>query len=287
MTSIRREFEWDLIISPKVALFDLQLRDLWRYRDLLGLFVRRDFVAQYQQTVLGPLWHLIQPLLTTLMLLLVFGHIANIPTGAVNPPLLFYMSGIAIWNYFASCVTNTANTFVSNAAIFGKVYFPRLVMPLSIVISNGIRFGIQFLLLLSFMAFFAIDGYHIGVTWHVVFLPLLVLLVAGIGLGLGITVSALTTKYRDFGTLVTFAIQLGMYVTPVAYPLAYVRQKKLGWIIDINPLTPVVEAFRYSLFGKGTFSSWSLGYSALVMVIILLSGILLFNRVERQFMDTV
>ncbi len=287
MKAAPRESDWDLTISPKAPLLDLQLRGLWRYRDLLWLFVRRDFVAQYQQTILGPLWHLIQPLLTTMMLLLVFGHIARIPTGEVSPPILFYMSGIILWNYFASCVTNTANTFVNNSAIFGKVYFPRLVLPLSVVVSNAIRFGIQFLLLLAFMAWYSVAGYHIGVTWRLLFAPGFILLLAGLGLGIGITVSALTTKYRDFATLVAFAIQLGMYVTPVAYPLAFVRHKRVGWLIEANPLTPIVEGFRYTLFGKGTFTLSSLGYSGLVMVIALLAGVLLFNRVERTFMDTV
>jgi len=279
--------EWDIILGPDAGLFDLNLKDLWKYRDLLWLFVRRDFIAQYKQTLLGPLWHLIQPLFTTLMFVLVFGHIANIPTDGIKPSLLFYMSGITLWNYFSNCITNTSNTFIANAGIFGKVYFPRLILPLSVVISSLIRFGIQFLLLLAFMLWYNFNGYpvHISLAWLMI--PVLLCIMAGIGLGMGIIISSLTTKYRDFTVLISFAIQLAMYATPIAYPLSYLKNKSYLWIININPLSAIVEAFRYALFGKGSFSMMSIGYSVAFMIVVLVTGILVFNKVERTFMDTV
>jgi lipopolysaccharide transport system permease protein len=276
-----------LIIVPTRGLFDIQIRDLWHYRDLLRLVVRRDFVAQYQQTILGPLWHLIQPVLATMMLVLVFGRIAGIPTGASVPPVVFYMSGITLWTFFAGCVTNTANTFVANATLFGKVYFPRLVLPLSVIVSSAIRFGIQFLLLLVVMAWYALNDHPILIGWRILFVPVIVLLVGALGLGVGITVSAVTTKYRDFATLVNFFIQFGMYLTPVAYPLAFARQKRLGWVIEANPLAPMVEAFRYSLFGTGSFTFSSLSYGAAAAAVAIVVGAVLFNRAEQNFMDTV
>lgn len=278
---------WDLIIKPKTGLFDLNLAEVWRYRDLLWLFVRRDFVAQYRQTVLGLLWHVIQPIFTTLIFLLVFGKIANISTDHIEPPLLFYMSGITVWNYFQACVTSTSTTFVTNAVIFGKVYFPRLVMPLSIVISNMVRFAIQFGLLLIFMIWFSLKGYPIHLSFYWLLIPVLVLLMAGLGLGIGIIVSSLTTKYHDMAILVTFAIQLAMYATPIAYPLSFLQNKSYKWLIDINPLTSVVEAFRFALFGKGSFDPAGLLYSAVFTVVCMLVGILMFNKVEKTFMDTV
>ena len=219
--------QWDLEIKPQSSLFDLKLKEVWRYRDLMLLFVRRDFVAQYKQTILGPVWHIIQPVLTTIMFLLIFGKIANIPTDGIEP-VLFYMSGITIWNYFASCLTSTSNTFVANAGIFGKVYFPRLVLPLSVVISNMARFGIQFGILLLGMFWYALFRHvpiQFGVNWLLI--PLLVFIMAGIGLGLGIIISALTTKYRDFTVLTRFAVQLIMYATPVVYPLSFLKKNLL------------------------------------------------------------
>lgn len=278
---------WDLEIKPQAGLFDLNLKEVWRYRDLLVLFVRRDFVAQYKQTIFGPLWHIIQPVLTTIMFLLVFGRIANIPTDGIEP-ILFYMSGITIWNYFATCLTATSNTFVTNAHIFGKVYFPRLVLPLSIVLSNMVKLGIQFGILLLAMVWFALfrDVQVIfGVQW--LLLPVLVLLIAGIGLGLGIIISSFTTKYRDFAVLIGFAVQLLMYVTPVAYPLSFLKDKSFAALIEWNPLSPIVEGFRYALFCTGSFNLASLAYSFVFMLIVLLSGALYFNKVERTFMDTV
>lgn len=281
-----KERSWDLIIQPKTRLLELNLKEVWHYRDLVMLFVKRDFIAQFKQTILGPVWHLIQPILTTIMFLLIFTRIARISTDGIQPTL-FYMSGITIWNYFSTSLTGTSSTFVTNAPIFGKVYFPRLVLPISIIISNIIRFGIQFLLLLVVMIYYSFKGYPlvISVNWFII--PVVILMMAGIGLGLGIIISSLTTKYRDFSVLLTFAVQLGMYATPIAYPLSFLEDKSYKWLILANPLTPLVEAFRYGLFGKGTFDLHSLGYSLAFMIIVLFFGIIIFNRVEKSFMDTV
>ena len=277
---------WDLIIEPKTSLFDLRLREVWKYRDLLVLFVRRDFVATYKQTVLGPLWHFIQPIFTTLVFLLVFGKIAGIPTDGIHP-ILFYMSGITIWNYFSSCLTGTSSTFLSNAGIFGKVYFPRLISPLSTVASNLVKFGIQFLLLLIVMTAISLktNQFYIGSTW--LLLPVLVLMMAALGLGLGIIVSSLTTKYRDLSVLLGFGVQLLMYATPIAYPLSFLQTKSYAAWIQWNPLTPIVEAFRFALLGSGTLPAGSLLYSAAFITIVLFLGLLMFNKVEKTFMDTV
>lgn len=282
-----RTEHWDMIIKPKSGLLDLQLAEVWRYRDLMWLFVRRDFVAQYRQTILGFLWHVIQPILTTLMFLLVFGRIANISTDDIKPSFLFYMAGITVWNYFSTVLTAISTTFITNAPIFGKVYFPRLVLPLSVTVSNIVKFGIQFGLLLVFMIWYAFKGYPIHVTGYWLLIPVLVLLMGGIGLGLGIIISALTTKYRDLNILMTFAVQLAMYATPIAYPLSYLQNKSYKWLIDINPLTSVVEAFRYAIFGKGTLDPHGLVYSTAFMFVSLFLGILIFNKVEKTFMDTV
>ncbi len=280
------EENWDMIIQPKAHLLDLNLKEVWRYRDLLLLFVKRDFIAQYKQTILGPLWHLIQPIFTTIMFLLVFGKIANIPTDGVNP-VLFYMAGITIWNYFSSCLNSTSNTFVANAGIFGKVYFPRLVIPLSNVLSNMVKFGIQFLLLLTMMIFYSFKGtpIHFGISW--LWIPVLMLMMAGLGLGLGIIISSLTTKYRDLTVLIGFAVQLLMYATPIVYPLSFLKDKSYAKWIAWNPLTPIVESWRYALFGQGTFNISGLLYSSSIILVILFLGLLIFSKVERTFMDTV
>lgn len=278
---------WDLVIQPKTSLFDLNLRDVWRYRDLMFLFVRRDFVAQYKQTILGPIWHLLQPLLTTAMFLLVFSKIANIPTDGI-PPVLFYMSGITIWNYFSACLSNTSNTFVANAGIFGKVYFPRLVLPLSIVISNMVRLGIQLVLLFAAIGYYVVTAdFELALGWNLLLLPVLVFFMAGIGLGLGIVISSLTTKYRDFTVLIGFAVQLLMYATPVAYPLSFLADKPYAVFIAWNPLSPLVEGFRYALFGNPAFALTDLWYPAGFMVLVLAIGTVIFSKVERSFMDTV
>lgn len=277
--------DWTLVIRPKTRWFDLHLNDLWRHRDLVMLFVRRDFVATYKQTILGPLWFIIQPLLTTLTFTLVFGNIAQISTDGL-PKVLFYMSGITAWNYFSDCLTKTSETFNANANIFGKVYFPRLAVPLSIVISNLIKFGIQLGLFLGFYLYFLAKGTPIRPTSALLLLPAMLLLMAGLGLGSGIIVSSLTTRYRDLRFLVQFGAQLLMYSTPVIYPLSKLPAQ-YRWIVLANPMTPVIETFRYAFLGTGTFSWTLLGISAAVTTLILAVGVLLFNHVEKTFMDTV
>lgn len=278
--------EWDLVIEPKGSLFALNLAEIWRYRDLLFLLVKRDLTAQYKQTILGPAWHFIQPVFTTAIFLLLFNGLAKFPTDGIHP-VLFYMSGITIWNYFSACFLSTSNAFVANAGIFGKVYFPRLIMPLSSVLSNLARFGIQLFLLLGVMACFAIkgEGFHFGWSWLLI--PFLLAIMAGTGLGLGIIISSLTTKYRDLHVLIGFAVQLLMYMTPIAYPLSFLMKKPYSSWIAWNPLSPVVEGFRFALFGTNNFQLISLVYSGGLMMILLVTGLLLFNRVERTFMDTV
>ncbi|WP_240410121.1 ABC transporter permease [Flavisolibacter nicotianae] len=279
--------DWDLVIEPKAGLFAIKLREIWHYRDLLILFVKRDLTAQYKQTILGPLWHVIQPVLTTLTFLVVFHKIAGIRTDGIEP-VLFYMSGITIWNYFTACFTHTSNTFVGNAGIFGKVYFPRLVLPLSALLSNMVRLGIQFSLLLAVMFYLhLVNGTPIAIGFHWLLLPVIILLMAGTGLGLGIIISSLTTKYRDLGVLVGFGIQLLMYATPVAYPLSFLKSKSILALVSWNPLSSVVEGFRYALFGTNSYSITSLGYSVMFVLLVLLVGAVLFSRVERTFMDTV
>ncbi len=280
-----REENWDLVIGPPKGWFALHLRDLWRYRDLMGLFVRRDFVASYKQTILGPLWHIIQPLLTTLMFTVVFGRIANLPTDSV-PQFIFYMAGTTVWGYFANCLTRTSNTFIANAGIFGKVYFPRMVVPVSVVLSQLIGFVIQFGFFLLLYGLFWVRGAPIQPNWAVALLPLLLLLMAGLGLGFGIIISSMTTKYRDLQVLVGFGVQLWMYATPVIYPLSAMSEK-YRWVILANPMSAVVETFRYAFFGTGTFSWAYLAYSAGFTVSLLLVGMAVFNRVEQTFMDTV
>ena len=276
---------WSLIIRPKTGWFDLHLADLWRYRDLTTLFVWRDFVAQYKQTILGPLWHLLQPLFTTILFTLIFGRIAKLPTDNI-PPMLFYMAGITAWTYFSECLNRTSTTFLTNAGIFGKVYFPRLCVPLSVVISNLIKFAIQFALFLGFLAFFWMKGAPIHPNISILLTPILLLMMAALGLGTGIIVSALTTKYRDLQVLVTFGVQLAMYATPVIYPLS-MFPNSARWIIVVNPMAPIIEAFRYAFLGQGLFSWGYLGISAAIIAAILFIGIVLFNHVERTFMDTV
>jgi lipopolysaccharide transport system permease protein len=277
---------WDMVIEPKTRLLQINLKEVWRYRDLMLLFVKRDFVAQFKQTIIGPFWHLIQPILTTVMFLFVFSKIARISTDGIQPTL-FYMSGITIWNYFAACLTNTSNTFTANASIFGKVYFPRLVLPFSIIISNLIRLGIQFSLLFVMIVYYHFNGYPMHLTFNWLLIPILIIIMAGIGLGLGIIISSLTTKYRDFAVLLTFAIQLGMYATPIAYPMSFLANKSYASLIRANPLTAIVETFRYILFGNGSFNLTGLAYSAGFMLVALFSGIIIFNKVEKSFMDTV
>jgi lipopolysaccharide transport system permease protein len=276
---------WDLIIEPKRGLLDLHLKDLYRYRDLVLLFVRRDFVAVYKQTILGPLWYLIQPLLTTITFTVIFGNIAQLPTDGL-PQFLFYMSGTVIWTYFADCLTKTSNTFVNNAQLFGKVYFPRLAVPVSILLSNLITFAIQFTFFLAFMGFFALTGADLRPNWWILISPLLVFMMAGLGLGFGIIISSLTTKYRDLRFLVQFGVQLLMYATPVIYPVSSIPER-FQPLIQANPMTPIVEAFRYAFLGAGSFNPMNLLYSFGFMLVVVIIGTVIFNRVEATFMDTV
>jgi lipopolysaccharide transport system permease protein len=276
---------WDLIIRPQRHLLDLRLADLWRARDLIMIFVWRDFLSYYKQTILGPLWYLIQPLLTTIIFTVIFGRIAQLSTDGL-PPFLFYMAGTVIWTYFAECLNKTSQTFINNANLFGKVYFPRLAVPISILISNLIAFSIQFLLFIGFVIYFVIIGAPVRPNAWISLTPLLLLLMAGFGLGFGIIVSSLTTRYRDLRFLVTFGVQLWMYATPVVYPVSAVPEK-LKPLILANPLTPIVEAFRYAYLGNGTINPGMLVYSTVFMLVVLLIGMLIFNRVEATFMDTV
>lgn len=279
--------DWDLIIRPKDNWLDLHLDDLWRYRDLLWMFVRRDFVSVYKQTILGPLWFFIQPLFTTLVFTIVFSGMAQLPTGGL-PPMLFYLAGTTAWNYFAACLTKTSTTFTANAGIFGKVYFPRLITPLSVVVSNLIQFVIQFALFIGFFAWYFLTGPAIHPNWWGILLltPVLLTLMGLLGLGCGIIVSALTTKYRDMQFLVGFGIQLLMYGTPVIYGIASIPAQYRPWV-EANPMTPIIECFRDIYLGSGTWSTGTLAYSAAFTLITLLLGLLIFHRVEKTFMDTV
>ena len=279
---------WDLEIKPQNHLFELHLVDVWRYRDLLGLLVRRDFVSFYKQTILGPLWFFIQPLFTTIIYTFIFGNLADISTDGLPQPL-FYMAGITAWNYFADCLTKTSTVFKDNASIFGKVYFPRLIMPLSIVVSNLVRFGVQMLLFFILLAYYYINGANFQISTYIFLFPLLVLLMALQGLGLGLIITALTTKYRDLAFLVTFGVQLLMYTTTVIFPLsiAIIKYPKYSWIIEYNPMTPIIEGFRLGFLGQGSFSWASLGYVSLVTFCLTFFGLVTFNKVEKTFVDTV
>jgi len=258
---------------------------VWHYRDLIALFVRRDFVSRYKQTILGPLWFLIQPLFTTIIFTVVFGRIAQLPTDGL-PQFLFYMSGNVMWNYFSGCLTGTSTTFTANAHLFGKVYFPRLVTPISIIISDLITFAIQLLFFAGFLVYFTLQGSDVRLTAWALSLPLLILLMAGLGLGLGIIISSLTTKYRDLQNLVGFGVSLLMYVTPVLYPISSIPEN-WRWIAVINPITPIIETFRAGFLGAGDASWLGLGYSAIFMLVVMFIGVVIFNRVEKTFIDTV
>ena len=282
----KEEYHWT--IEAKASLFDLKLNEIWAYRDLLWLLVRRDFVSFYKQTILGPLWFFIQPLFTTIIFTFIFGNLAGISTDGLPKPL-FYMAGITAWNYFADCLTKTSTVFKDNAGIFGKVYFPRLIMPLSIVASNLVRFGVQMLLFIMMMAYYYFTGANFTITWAISLFPVIVILMAFLGLGSGMIISAMTTKYRDLAFLVTFGVQLLMYATTVIYPLSEAIKKypAYAWIIEYNPMTPIIETFRYGFLGEGSFSWESLAYSSGVTFALLISGIVVFNKVERTFVDTV
>ena len=283
-----KEESWDLEIKPQGSLLDLKLNDVWQYRDLLALMVRRDFVSFYKQTILGPLWFFIQPLFTTIIYTFIFGNLAAIPTDGLPQPL-FYLAGITAWNYFADCLTKTSSVFTTNAGLFGKVYFPRLIVPLSIVVSNLIRFAVQMVLFIIMMFAYWYKGATFHPNAYLLLFPFLLLLMAMLGLGLGMMISAMTTKYRDLSFLITFGIQLMMYLTTVIYPLSVVKEKYPNylWLVAYNPMTSIIEAFRYGFLGEGSFTMLSLAITTAFTVVILLAGIIIFNRVERTFIDTV
>ncbi len=278
--------QYHLKIKPKPSLFGFNIKELWKYRDLIVLFVRRDFVSVYKQTILGPTWFIIQPLLSTLMYTVIFANIAKIPHENL-PPVLFYMSGTVAWTYFSTCLIKTSDTFITNSGIFGKVYFPRMTVPISITISNLVQFAIQFaLLLVILIGCVLFKGTHIHIYFSILLLPVLLVILAGLGLGFGIIISSLTTKYRDLKQLVAFGVQLWMYVTPIIYPLSFISGKYKIFFL-LNPLTGVIESFRAIILNVDTVNYIYLGYSAGFMLILLTAGILLFNRVERNFMDHV
>lgn len=280
------EEKWDLEIAPQRSLLDIPWKDIWRYRDLLMLFVRRDFVSQFKQTILGPTWFFIQPILTTVVFMVVFTGIAEIPTDGV-PPTLFYLSGLVGWNYFADCLNKTSNTFIGNANIFGKVYFPRIVVPISIVLSNLMRFGVQFMLFLAVWLYYLVTTDQIFITIYILLVPIAIINIGLIGLGLGMIVSSLTTKYRDLTFLIAFGVQLLMYATPVIYPLSQAGEGTILLLIKANPLTPLIESFRQGFMGQGVVD-WNLWiYSIVFMLITLALGTVIFNKVEKDFMDTV
>ena len=278
---------WDLTIEPSGSIFKLNLKDVWRYRDLLMMFVKRDYVSFYKQTILGPLWFFIQPALTTLVYSIIFGGLAKISTDGL-PRFLFYLSGITAWNYFADCIIKTSTVFKDNANIFGKVYFPRLIMPLSIVLSNLVKFFVQIILLLIAIVYYKYftEGVDIQFTSALLIFPLLVFIMAILGLGIGLIISSLTTKYRDLSFLVTFGVQLLMYATTVIYPLSFAG-KKFRPIIEMNPMTSVIEAFRYSFLGRGEFEMSYLMNSFFTSIVILIIGVIVFNKTEKDFVDTI
>jgi lipopolysaccharide transport system permease protein len=279
---------WDTEITPKNNLFNLQLKEVWQYRDLLMLLVRRDFVSFYKQTILGPIWFFVQPLITILIYNLVFNNLANIGTDKIPGPI-FYLAGTIMWNYFSDCLTKTSTVFRDNAAIMGKVYFPRLIMPLSIVLSNLIRFSVQFILFIILLFIYYFKGFAIVPNIYLLLFPLLIALIAALGLGFGMIISAVTTKYRDLVFVISFGIPLLMYTTTVIYPLsaAIAKYPAYSWIIKFNPVTAILETFRYGFLGKGSFSWELLGYSCLMALLTLLAGIVIFNKVEKTFVDTV
>ncbi|WP_423149694.1 ABC transporter permease [Rubrolithibacter danxiaensis] len=279
----KNDFHWT--IEPQNSLLDLKLKDTWEYRDLLMLLVRRDFVSFYKQTILGPLWFFIQPFFTTVIFTFIFGNLAGISTDGLPKPL-FYLAGITAWNYFADCLTKTSTVFKDNANIFGKVYFPRLIMPLSIVISNLVRFGVQLALFFAVMLYYGFNGAQFTPNALIILFPVLIILMAALGLGTGMIISAMTTKYRDLAFLVTFGVQLLMYATTVIYPLS-AAPEQYKWIIELNPMTAIIETFRHGFLGEGSFSWRSLAYSTLITIILLLAGIVIFNKVEKNFVDTV
>ena len=288
MSNAPQTEDWLFEITPKNNLLALNLKEIWQYRDLLMLFVKRDVVTVYKQTILGPLWYLIQPLFTSIIFTVIFNNVAGIETGSV-PPFLFNLAGITIWNYFTACLNDTSDTFKKNAAIFGKVYFPRVIMPLSVVVSNLLKFGIQFGIFIAFYIYYYFQGADIGMNSSVAFFPILIAMMGILGLGLGMIISSLVTKYRDFTYLIGFGVQLLMYLSAVMYPMALLKEKlpKFGWLIDFNPLAYIVETTRYMLLNTGEISVLGLVLTFFLSIFLFLGGLIIFNKTEKSFIDTV
>lgn len=280
--------DWLFEITPKNKFFSLNFKEVWQYRDLLFLFVKRDVITVYKQTVLGPLWYLIQPLFTSITFTIIFNNVAGINTGSV-PPFLFNLAGITVWNYFTACLNGTSDTFKANASIFGKVYFPRIITPLSVVISNLIKLGIQLVIFIVFYIFYYFTGSNLSLNSSLFLFPLLIVIMGILGLGLGMLISSMVTKYRDFSYLVTFGIQLLMYLSAVMYPMELVKAKlpNYGWIVEYNPLAYIIESARYMLLDVGEISVLGLSYTLTITVVIFFLGLLIFNKTEKSFIDTV
>ena len=288
MNHTSNDNDWLFEITPKNKFFSLNFKEIWQYRDLLFLFVKRDVITVYKQTVLGPLWYLIQPLFTSITFTIIFNNVAGIKTGGI-PPFLFNLAGITVWNYFTACLTGTSDTFKANAGIFGKVYFPRIITPLSIVISNLIKFGIQFLIFIAFYIYYYIIGYDLKLNGLLLFFPIVIAVMGILGLGLGMLISSMVTKYRDFSHLIGFGIQLLMYLSAVMYPMELLKEKlpKLAWLVEYNPLAYIIETSRYMLLNMGKVSAIGLLYTLTVTIVVFFIGLLIFNKTEKSFIDTV
>lgn len=280
--------EWLYEIKPKDNFFSLHLKEVWNYRDLLFLFVKRDVVTVYKQTILGPLWYLIQPLFTAVTFTIIFNNVAGIKTGE-TPSFLYNLAGIIVWNYFTTCLNETSDTFKKNAGIFGKVYFPRLIMPLSIVVSNLLKLSIQILIFIGFYIYYCLIGVQLSLNTYVILFPVLIMLMGILGLGLGMIISSLVTKYRDLSFLIGFGVQLLMYVSAVMYPIALIKEKlpEYGWIVEYNPLAYIIEASRFMLLNEGVVSVFGILYTVIVTVVLFFIGLLIFNKTEKSFIDTV
>lgn len=283
---MKNKENWLYEITPKTSLFSLNLKEVWTYRDLLILFVKRDIITVYKQTVLGPLWYILQPLFTSVIFTLIFNTIAKIDTGVI-PAFLFNLAGVTFWNYFSECLKGTADTFKKNQAIFGKVYFPRVIMPMSVVVSNLVKFGIQFLILICFYTYYIYIGKPIRPNIYILCLPLILLCMGMFGLGLGMVISSLVTKYRDLTFLVAFGVQLLMYVSLVTLPYSKFKQHDLTWVVDFNPMAHIIELSRYVILGEGTVTSFGIIYTLLSSIFIFFLGILIFNKTEKSFIDTI
>lgn len=280
--------EWLFEITPKTSLLDLNFKEIWQYRDLLFLFVKRDVITLYKQTILGPLWYIIQPLFTSIIFTLVFNNIANISTGEV-PSFLFNLAGVTAWSYFRECLVNTSDTFKKNENIFGKVYFPRVIMPMSIVVSNLLKFGIQLSIFIFFYVIYVFKGMHVAVSFELLYIPFLILSMGMLGLGLGMTISSMVTKYRDLTFLVSFGVQLLMYLSAVMYPLEIVKEKmpEVSWIVEYNPMTTVIETFRNIVLGSNPVAIMDIIYMIGISFVIFLIGLVIFNKTEKSFIDTI